>query len=73
MEAKKCIICHTVDDKKVQKVYKAGLNGLVKACKLKNCEELNVSLESYVTNIKVSHPYVHYDCRKNALFAEEKM
>ena len=65
METKKCIICNKVDDKKVQKVYKAGLQGLIKACDLKKCEELKGSLESYPTNIEVSHPYVHYDCRKN--------
>ena len=59
METKKCFICNKVDDKKVQKVYKTGLQGLIKACDLKKREELNGSLESYAVNVEVSHPYMY--------------
>ena len=52
MESKTCIICNETEngeqgDRKIQKVYKAGLASMIEACVLKKPEELLDLLQSY--------------------------
>ena len=72
MESKTCIICNETEDgeqgdRKIQKVYKAGLASMIEACVSENPEEFLDLLQSYTDNIEVIHPYVHADCRKRLI------
>ena len=72
MESKTCIICNETEDgeqgdRKIPKVYKAGLASVIEACFFEKNEELLDLLKSYTDNIEVIHPYVHADCRKKLI------